>query len=105
MIKDTEDKEAATGSDTNYRDHNAMRVKQAGFGSAPARDYLEKMVEDEDTEDDVIGHVNVVIIIVPILVPLAGLLLLAVLDQQNYVSKYKIVAIYANQLRYIQGVH
>ena len=47
MIKDTEDKAAATGLDTNYRDHKAMRVKQAGFGSAPVRDYLEHMVEDE----------------------------------------------------------
>ena len=81
MIEDTEDKSVDTGSDTNYRDHKAMRVKQASFGSAPARDYLEKIMEDKVTEDDAIGHYNVVIVIVPIIVPLAGLLMLAVLDQ------------------------
>ena len=86
MIEDTEDKAVDTGSDTNYRDHKAMRVKQASFGSAPARDYLEYMVENEGTADGgteayVICHCHVAMIIVPILLPLAGLLLFAVWDQ------------------------
>ena len=74
-IKDTEDVSDASGPEPNSRiDHRALMAKQTDYGSTPARDYMEHMVEEEEGVEDDVNDIIVIIVLV-VLVLLAFMFL------------------------------
>ena len=78
----TKDLSDASGSEPNCRiDHRVLMAKQTGYGSTPARDYMEHMLEEEEEEecieDNMTAYSAIIVIIVPVafIVPLAFMFL------------------------------